>query len=645
MTHSTSSENAGSSSMSTQRIRLGRTAIAALALLIAASAIATAQQSAPQAVAQPARPATDAAVRLPQPGTPERPVTSAPTAGSVAGTTPATASALPAAPPTSTTPPAVVRGYEQFAARPVAAAAPAYRLPAPAAPPTGPKPPETVATPPGAPAAAPATTPVVPEPDSQPDFSLVSNRQQPIPDPEQPGNLTKYLEDVDRRIKGLEGAAKAPPRYPQIRMSGFMQLDDALFSQSADSKAVLGNIQNGAGFRRTRLQAVGKLTDFTAFSIEMDFATAGRPSFMDVWGEQSNLPFFGTLRIGQFRQPITMDGWTSIRHLDFMERNAVFQGMDPFRRVGIMAYDLSEDERTEWAYSVYGTALSFWNGASTTVANEGADNRFGTQLTDHGGVSTAIRASHLLFYDEPSEGRYLLHVGGGYNFSQLGGNPNSVGTDANAYDARPIPEVFVGDFGGFPLTAAGTPAVLDTGRIRARNYNLWHTEVAMNYGSFHFQNEWMLTTLNQTGGPTVWMPGTYAQCGYFLTGESSAYNKQAGVMDYNVVPYSDFFGLGRGKGFGGWGAWEVVGRWSYYDLTCNNANLITTTPATFPPSPNRGVLNESTVGLNWWWNRYTRVQFNWIHGMPNYQAVPTGFPGPVGGSPFDVFASRFQIEF
>jgi len=457
----------------------------------------------------------------------------------------------------------------------------------------------------------------------------------PIPDPNQPGNLDKYLEDVDARLQRLEGAASAPPKLPTVRMSGFMQLDDGLFGQSDRSHAVLGDIQNGVGFRRTRLQALGKLTDFTGFSIEMDFATVGRPSFMDVWGEQQNLPFFGTIRIGQFRQPTTLDGWTSIRHLDFLERNAAFQAFDPFRRVGIMAYNTTEDERTEWAYSVYGTGLTFWNGAGTTYSTLG-DTRYGTQIGDNGGVSTAIRASHLLYYDEPSEGRYLLHVGGGYNFSQLGGNRNGIGPDANVYDSRPIPEFFVGDPAGALLTAAGTPAVLDSGRIRANNYNFWHTEVAMNYGSFHAQQEFMLTTLNQTGGPTIYMPGTYAQCGYFLTGESSAYNKQAGVMDYNVVPYSDFFGLGRGRGFGGWGAWEVVARWSYVDLTCNNARPITTAP-TFPPSPNFGVLNESTLGLNWWWNRYTRLQLNWIHAMPNYQTV--------GYAPFDIVGSRFQIEF
>jgi hypothetical protein len=91
-------------------------------------------------------------------------------------------------------------------------------------------------------------------------------------------------------------------------------------------------------------------------------------------------------------------------------------------------------------------------------------------------------------------------------------------------------------------------------------------------------------------------------------------------------------------------------------MTCNGHNqpLAVNNPATttiFPYVPNYGVLNESTVGLNWWWNRYTRVQFNWIHSMPNYQstlvtpAVGAPFATPSGYAPFDIFAARFQIEF
>ncbi len=454
----------------------------------------------------------------------------------------------------------------------------------------------------------------------------------PVLDPNQIGNLDNRLDQVEQR---LQDAGK--PTLPLIRLSGFAQLDQGLFSQSQASLARLGDIQNGVGFRRTRLQAIGKLTEHTNLSIEMDFAIAGHPSFADVWGEQTELPFFGTVRVGQFRMPETMDNWTSIRHLEFLERSLPFQSQDPFRRVGIMAYAMSDDEMMQWAYAVYGTGLTFFNGADTTYTTIG-DNRYGTQIGDSGGVSFSARASRLVYYDEPSDGRYLLHVGAGYNFSELGGKGRT-GADAKAYNSRPVPEFFVGDPSGGLLTANGTPAVVDTGRIAATSFNFWHTEFAGNWGAAHFQTEFMATSLNQLGGPAIFYPGAYFQCGYFLTGESCLYLKQAGVLDYNVVPYSDFFGLGRKRGFGGWGAWEVAFRWSWQDLSgvnINPANQISNSPGP-PPAPNPGVVNQTTFALNWWWNKFTRLQFNWIHSMPTYR----GF----GRAPFDICGARFQVEF
>src|SRR5262249_42661913 len=160
------------------------------------------------------------------------------------------------------------------------------------------------------------------------------------------------------------------------------QLDYVGFDQSANSRATVGDIQDGVGFRRTRLAAAGNLTEQTKYWLEMDFAAAGRPSFMDVWGEQSDLPFIGNLRIGQFREPITLDGAVNVRHLEFMEYSSSFFAFDPFRRVGIGAWSLSEDERTFINYSVYGTGATFYNGTNpsngATVYNaEGGDNRFG----------------------------------------------------------------------------------------------------------------------------------------------------------------------------------------------------------------------------------------------------------------------------
>ena len=461
-------------------------------------------------------------------------------------------------------------------------------------------------------------------------------RRSPLLDPNQAGNLDLRLNAVERRLQSAGGTKK--DELPLIRLSGFMQLDEGWFGQSDKSEAHLGDIQDGIGFRRTRLQAIGKLTEFTGYSIEMDFAIVGRPSFVDVWGEQTELPFFGTIRIGQFRQPGTMDSWTSVRHLEFLERSLPFQALDPFRRVGLMSYAMSEDERTTWAYSVYGTGLTFFNGTGTTYSTLG-DTRGGTQIGDSGGVSVSGRLTHLLYYDDLAQGRYLLHVGGGYSFSEIGGS-GTTGTFAKTYNSRPLPEFFVGDLAGGGLTVAGTPVVVDSGRFAANSFNFYHTELAGNYGSAHFQTEFMCSTVNQRNGPAVIYPGAYFQCGYFLTGESCQYLKQAGVLDYNVAPYSDFFGVGRRKwSIGGWGAWEVAFRWSWVDLSGSNilpANQLSNSAGP-PPAPNPGVVNETTLALNWWWNRFTRMQLNWIHSMPNY-------PG-VGTAPFDIVGGRFQVEF
>jgi phosphate-selective porin OprO/OprP len=461
-----------------------------------------------------------------------------------------------------------------------------------------------------------------------------SGGDRPVLDPNQPGNLDMRLEATRERLEKLEGREET---LPLIRLSGFFQVDDGLFSQTPASQSYYGDIQDGVGFRRARLQAIGKLTEFTNFSIEFDFAQIGRPSFFDIWGEQMEIPILGTVRIGQFRQPGTMDSWTSVRHLEFLERSAAFQASDPFRRVGAMAYAMSEDERTSWAYSVFATGLTFWDGANNVYSTFG-DNRAGTQIGDNGGVAFAGRLTHLLYYDDASDGRYLWHVGGGYLHGQIGGS-GSTGPAAKTYRSIVFPEFFVGDPAGLGRTAAGTPAVLDSGRILANDFSLFHVELAANHGAAHFQTEAMLETVNQFGGPTMVMPTAYFQCGYFLTGEHALYLKQPGVFDYNVVPNTPFFGTGRRGQIAGWGAWEVAFRWSYVDMSGTNinpTNQLSKAPGP-PPTPSLGVLNQPTVALNWWLNRYTRVQLNWIHSMPNL----IGY----GPAPFDIVGTRLQIEF
>ncbi len=494
--------------------------------------------------------------------------------------------------------------------------------------------------PPGtaAPAAIPAAT-RLPDPTLRYDPGVAPlSYAQPTPAPAAVAGSDNDLEELRSRVEAAEtellkmresstsAAGKLAellkrthpdaPQLPLIRLSGFFQLDDGLYSQNQANQAYYGPMLDGVGFRRARLQALGNLTEFTRYSIEMDFAGAGRPSFMDVWGEQANLPFFGTIRIGQFRQPTTMDALTSVRHLEFLERSLPYQAMDPFRRVGMMAYRVSEDEMSTLAYSVYATGFTFASGTGPSVYATLGDTRWGTQIGNSGGVSFAIRGTHLLYYDEPAEGRYLMHIGGGFNYSQIGGQ-GTTGPFAKTYESAPIPEFFLGDPLGGGLQADRTGAVLNTGRILANNFTFSHVELAGNYGSAHFQTEAMLTGLDQMNGPTVYYYGGYLQTGYFLTGENVNYNKQTGVFDYVCEPFHPFMGLGS-RGMCGWGAWELAFRWSYQNLVGNNVDPANVLPA--PPVPRRLPTpvrrNQSTVAINWWWNRYTRVQFNWIHSMP-----------------------------
>jgi phosphate-selective porin OprO/OprP len=428
---------------------------------------------------------------------------------------------------------------------------------------------------------------------------------------------------TDERLAALEQALKkasAPPAFPKVKLSGFFHLDAGAFDQDALNKAALGDIQNGVGFRRARLQALGSVAEFTNYSIEFDFAIAGRPSFMDIWGEQTNLPWMGNVRIGHFRQPFSMDALTSVRQLEFFERSLPFQALAPFRRVGLMAYDKAEDEMTTWAYSVYSTGA--FNNSPL------GDTRFATDIGDNGGISFSTRATHLLHYDEPADGRYLLHIGGGYNYSRItGGTPTG-----NIYEARAIPEFFVGDPAGGGLTAAGTPFFVDTGRLPADQFNLFGAELAGQWGPAHFQAEYMGTIVDQLGGPSVYYDGAYVQAGYFLTGEHRTYNRTVGAFD-KVVPFSDFFALGRDGGWCGWGAWEACARWSYVNL--NDPGAIPLAGAAGPPpTPNPGRLHDTTLGLNWFWNSNTQVQLNWIHCFLDDAA---------GNSDCNIYAARFQL--
>lgn len=397
------------------------------------------------------------------------------------------------------------------------------------------------------------------------------------------------LDDAIRPVASYFQAGGAsggvPPKLPLITISGCAQIDGIWFAQDAANQAVVGDAQDVAGFRRARLGALGNLADNVKYKMEYDFAFPGRPNFTDVWVATSDIPVVGNIKVGQWKQPFSMEPATSFREVMFMERSLAF-ALVPFRQIGIGCYNTALDENVTWALSGYRFPT----------------DAFGNHTGDSG-YGTSTRETALLWSD--SDGN-LLHVGGSYTFN----NPSP-----QALRIRSTPEVGFTQLDVNNTTNFPVPFFVDTGLLQMDTYQVFGGEFAAAFGSLVFQSEIMVGMVDQFNAGFLALPAGYAQAGYVLTGERRGYDKKAAAFT-RVVPDVNF-----GKGC--LGALELCGRYSVLDL--NDANV------------QGGRLQDLTCGLNWYLNKFTRIEFNYIHSF---------LDRPVGNdTDADIFGTRAQFDF
>ncbi|WP_197444085.1 OprO/OprP family phosphate-selective porin [Maioricimonas rarisocia] len=372
--------------------------------------------------------------------------------------------------------------------------------------------------------------------------------------------------------------------YPTVSVKGLFQVESAWFGQDAASTAAVGDIPDSTDFRRARLAATGHVAENVNYMIEFDFGFPGRPTFMDVYATVEDVSVLGNVRVGQWRQPFSMDALTSVKELMFLERSTAFTFF-PFRQTGIGAFDTAFDEQATWAVSAFRYPV----------------DQFGGSFGDSGyGLSTRLTG---LLLEEGDDA--LVHAG--FNFAHL--QPST-----HRFRFRSTPEIgfTAGDINGGPTVI---PFFVDTGNIPAQSAQMLGTELAGQVGGVTLQSELMYAMVNQEGGPSLAFPAIYAQASYALTGERRSYNRKQGVFG-RIVPHHNF-----GTGYSG--AWEVAARWSWINL--NDANI------------QGGELTDLTLGLNWYLNRYFKAQFNYIHAI-------LSSPG-AGDSGTDILAVRAQIDF
>ena len=376
-----------------------------------------------------------------------------------------------------------------------------------------------------------------------------------------------------------------------IELRGRIEVDAAMVAQSAASRALIGNLQDGFGFRRARLGAQGTVGTSATWVAEIDFANGNfRPR--DVFVGLIALPGVQEVKVGHFREPFSLEGLTSSRYITFIERSPL-NVLDPARSWGVGGYWWPESER--WLFAI---------GAFRTGTNNGGFSGAG----GHWAVTT--RLTGLPVYEDCEGVFRLVHIGGAFSQRQP---PNDV------VRLDPDPQSNILDVEDSPVSP-----LLPHVDIPSNSQQLFNLQAAAVYGPLSVQGEWFATTIQQTGAGMVFLHGFYVDGSYFLTGEHRGYERTVGAFG-PVRVHRPLIRKGH-WGASGCGAVEVAARFSVANFDSPNLAIIPSTPPV--GSPTGTILYQATYGVNWYLNDYTRLMLNYSLSVP----VANGFPAlPVHG--------------
>jgi len=422
---------------------------------------------------------------------------------------------------------------------------------------------------------------------------------------EDAAELRDRIERLESMLDGITAAeekqqAEAAKR-PSVRFGGQVQGDWVYFGQGPASRASVGDLQDGAQFRRVRIGARGNAFEVLEYSLGVDFALASQPSYLDNYIEAHELPLLQNLRFGHFFEPFSLERVTQNFNNTFMERSLV-DTFAPARNMGVMAYGTTDDQRQTWQIGTFRTN-------SDNTGNDSFDS----------GQALTLRRTWLPWYDEASDGRYYLHLGAAYSYRLA---------DTDRVRFRNTPEIRKSQPVGSPSANPGTPPFapifVDTGFIPARNFQLFDPEFSLVHGPLSLQSEYAFAAVDQIAGPGLFFHGYMAQLSWFVTGEHRPYDRERGIQRRMEVTSPFFRVRTRSQGIQtGPGAWEIATRFSTINL--NDQNV-------------RGnKLTDFTAGLHWYLNPHARVKFNYIRAFLEDPSK--------GNSLTDIYGMRFDYDF
>ncbi len=337
--------------------------------------------------------------------------------------------------------------------------------------------------------------------------------------------LTKQINALQERIANNSTANTATisfkpgPKIESIDGTYSMQIGGRLQADATFFQDDTFDYSDGTEIRRARIFVKGKLGDGWQYKFENDFGgntSKIKDAYISYNGFNST-----KIKLGQFKQPFSLEELDSSRFITFIER-ASLNVFALGRKIGFAA----TTNGNNWTIS-------------GGVFGKGANDK----SSDDEGYSVTARAT----FAPIAEKNKALHLGvaGSYTTPDAGSSVR--------YRQRPEAH----------QTSIRT---VDTGNIlNVESINSIGLEVAGIFNSFSLQGEYISTTVKTETASNPRFSGYYGYASWFITGESRNYNAKKGVFG-RIKPKNPFLLKG------GSGAWEIATRYSNLSLNDGNIN-------------------------------------------------------------------------
>lgn len=388
----------------------------------------------------------------------------------------------------------------------------------------------------------------------------------------------------------------------QFKLRGRLMADAYAIDADFDERtgvATRDESYSGFGTRRARLGVDGKFNEVFKFRAEATFL-GGQANWEDIYLEYAGNGL--SVWVGNNYVNTTLDGFTSSTVHLTNERGLVTNAFGrASRHMGINVRKYSDNWQV--TAGLYGDSINNNETAKNTEA------RFGE-----------LRGSYAL----SAERGNIMHIGGSVRFRDR----NNSG--AFAYSTRPSQINYGTSF-------------LTTGAIGEKD-TTYGIEGIFSKGSFTAFGEYQVMNVETLNAPEQKFNGGFVELSYFLTGETRGYSASSGTLT-GVKPNSPLQE-------GGFGAWGLVGRYDFLDLSGDKLGLPTVAAPTIPTAWRTvgGKAQAFTIGAFWQPTDFVVFRATYAHtkfeDTKGFLVGPNGiYSDPTGNGTANVFNIRTQFSF